>query len=111
MVRKIGRPRGSNTEFSRLSGRTRCLWGSAIPLLALTAACGYPSQLHTSLLLPALPGASVLAALQLAEPPFVRPDLFLEELPSFSADVSLKPVRCDGLVERAEQAFERGQAA
>ena len=112
MVRKLERPRGSNTKFSRLSGRTRCLWGSAVPLLALvTAGCGYPSQFHTSLLLPTLPGASALAALQLAEPPFVRPDLFLEELPSISAGVSLKPVRCNGLVERAEQAFERGQAA
>lgn len=90
-----------------------CGWlASAVALAA--SGCGYPqaSKFQTSFLPPA-PRSSALAAVQIADPPVIHPNPYLhQDVPFLSAN-AVPPRRTTGdtLVQRAEQAFQRGKAA
>ena len=77
-----------------------------------TAGCGYnqSSKFRNSFLPPPPARSSGLAALEIAEPPAVPPNVFLQDVPLV---VSPNPIprrsRADALEQRAEQAFQRGK--
>jgi len=77
---------------------------------AVTSGCGYnqPSKFQNSFL-PPPPKQSALAALELAEPPAVKPNLYLQDVPLLTANAIPRRSRADALEQRADQAFQRGK--
>src|SRR5215472_1579383 len=77
---------------------------------AVTSGCGYnqPSKFQNCCL-PPPPKQSALAALELAEPPAVKPNLYLQDVPLLTANAIPRRSRADALEQRADQAFQRGK--
>ena len=77
---------------------------------SLTSGCGYnqPSKFQNSFL-PPPPKKSALAALELAEPPAVQPNSYLQDVPLLTANALPRRSRADAIEQRADQAFQRGK--
>ena len=91
--------------------RTKTLF-SLFPLaVALSSAgCGYNQQSKFQMsFLPPAPRSSALAAVEIAEPPLVQPNPFLQDVPFVTSNPIPRRTRADGLVQRADQAFQRGK--
>ncbi|MBZ5578832.1 MAG: transglycosylase SLT domain-containing protein [Acidobacteriia bacterium] len=97
-----------------MDDRTKRFSSVLVLAIALTAAgCGYTQQskFQTSFLPPA-PRPSALASLEIAEPPILQTNPYLQDVPFLSTNPFLtKPSRADALQQRAEQAFQLGKAA
>src|SRR5579871_1979856 len=91
--------------------RTKTLFSVlACGAIILTAGCGYnQSSKFQNSFLPPPPRTSALAALEIAEPPAVQPNLFLQDVPLLSVNAIPRRSRADALEQRAEQAFQRGK--
>jgi len=95
-----------------MDDRTKQLLSVLALATTLTAAgCGYtqPSRFENSFLPPA-PHPQALAALEIAEPPVVPVNPYLQDLPHLSP-ILARQNRGDSLMQRAEQAFQRGKTA
>jgi len=96
-----------------MDGRTKTLFSLFGLAAVLTAAgCGYtqPSRFQTSFLPPA-PRASALAALEIAEPPVIHPNPYLQDVPYLNVNpIPPRQSRSETLAQRAETAFQRGRA-
>src|SRR5690348_15093146 len=94
-----------------MDGRTKTLLSVlACCATVVTAGCGYnqASKFQNSFL-PPPPKASALAKIQIAEPPAVQPNIYLQDVPLLSANALPRRSRADALEQRAEQAFQRGK--
>lgn len=94
-----------------MNGLTKALFSVLLGGAGLyTASCGYtqPSRFQTSFLPPA-PKPSPLAALEIAEPPAVQPNLYLQDVPFVTTNPLPRRSRGDAL-QRAERAFQRGKS-
>jgi membrane-bound lytic murein transglycosylase D len=96
-----------------MDDRTKALFSVLLCTVSLLAAgCGYTqsSKFQTSFL-PSAPHASALAALEIAEPPSVPSNVYLQEVPFLTTNPVPRRSRADSLQQRAEQAFQRGRNA
>src|SRR2546423_1213368 len=96
-----------------MDNRTKTLFSSILCGLSLTAfGCGYsqPSRFQNSFLPPA-PKASIYGMRELADPPAVQPNVFLQDVPFLKSNAIPRSSRGDSLLRRADQAFQRGKAA
>lgn len=94
-----------------MDNRTKTLFSVSLCAVSLiSGGCGYTqaSRFQNSFLPPA-PRASALAALEIAEPPAVPSNLYLQDVPFLTSNPIPRRSRADGLEQRAEQAFQRGR--
>ncbi len=94
-----------------MDNRTKTLFSVSVCAVALiSGGCGYtqPSRFQTSFLPPA-PRPGTLAALEIAEPPAIQPNVYLQDVPFLSSNALPRRSRGDALRTRAEQAFQRGR--
>lgn len=83
--------------------------GCAVLLGAAGCSVAQPSRFQNSFL-PSAPRTPATALL--AEPPVVQPNLYIQNVPFLSTiSVASKPPASNSLVQRAEQAYQRGKAA
>jgi len=83
---------------------------SACAAALVSTGCGYTqaSKFQTSFLPPA-PKTSALAALEIAEPPAVSSNLFLQDVPLVLGNSIPRRSRGENIRQRAEQAYQRGR--
>src|SRR5437868_5245656 len=76
----------------------------------VVAGCGYnqTSKFQNSFL-PPPPKASALVALEIAEPPTIPPNVYLQDVPFLTSNAIPRRSRADALEQRAEQAYQRGK--
>ena len=76
----------------------------------VVAGCGYnqTSKFQNSFL-PPPPKASGLVALEIAEPPAIPPNVYLQDVPFLTTNAIPRRSRADALEQRAEQAYQRGK--
>ena len=94
-----------------MDDRTKTLL--AVGLVAgsvIAGGCGYtqPTRFQTSFL-PAAPRTSAFANVEIAEPPAVQPNLFLQDVPFLSTSQVARHSKADTTVQRAQDAFLRGK--
>jgi len=93
--------------------RKKTLFSFFLAAVALTTAgCGLnqPSRFRMAFLPPASHASG--ASIELAEPPVIQPNLYLEDVPPFlltNPQSSERRTSADSLVERADQRFEAGK--
>ncbi len=93
-----------------MSSRTNTLF-FLFPLAVVlsTSACGYNQQSRFQMsFLPPAP-RPVAAAVEIAEPPTVQPNVYLQDVPFLTTNPIPRRSRADALIQRAEQAFQRGK--
>jgi membrane-bound lytic murein transglycosylase D len=95
-----------------MDNRTKTLFSLLLIAAALTtASCGYSQQSKFQMyFLPPAP-TPVALTLELAEPPALQPNLYLQDLPFLNTAALTAPrrTRADNLVQQADQAFQRGK--
>jgi membrane-bound lytic murein transglycosylase D len=95
-----------------MNNRTKILTSSVLFAGALTAAgCAYNQQSRFQMFfLPPAPHAAV-PELELGDPPALEPNIYLQDVPLLNATAPAPPrrSRAEILVQRAEQAFQRGK--
>ena len=95
-----------------MNNRTKILASSVLFAGALTAAgCAYNQQSRFQMFfLPPAPHAAV-PALELGDPPALEPNVYLQDVPLLNATAPAPPrrSRAEILVQRADQAFQRGK--
>ncbi|HWB84170.1 MAG TPA: transglycosylase SLT domain-containing protein [Bryobacteraceae bacterium] len=97
-----------------MDGRTKtvCSFFLGVAVIVATG-CGYgeQSKFQTSFL-PPTPHPVTLAAAEFVAPPIVQPNLYLQDSPPFlniNPQLPVRRSRADGLVQQAEQRFQRGR--
>src|SRR5581483_8147412 len=96
-----------------MDDRTKTLFSVALCTVSLiTAGCGYTqaSKFQNSFLPPA-PHDVALAALEIAEPPSIPSNVYLQDVPFLTTNPIPRRSRADSSEQRAEQAFQRGRSA
>ena len=96
-----------------MDDRTKTLFSVALSGISLvTAGCGYTqaSKFQNSFLPPA-PHGVALAALEIAEPPSIPSNVYLQDVPFLTTNPIPRRSRADSSEQRAEQAFQRGRSA
>src|SRR5581483_11274458 len=91
--------------------RTKTLFSLSLSAVALVVAgCGYtqPSRFQTSFLPP--PPKQPARTVEIAEPPVLPPNVFLQDVPFLTSNPLPRRSRADAIGQRAEQAFQRGRS-
>jgi len=95
-----------------MDDRTKTLLAVALFAVSLVeGGCGYtqPTRFQNAFL-PATPHTSAFASVEIAEPPAVQPNVFLQDVPLLStSQLNTRRSKADATVQRAEEAFQRGK--
>jgi len=95
-----------------MDNRTKTLFSCFLLAFAVTSvSCGYNQQSRFQMsFLPPAPRLSAFSV-ELAEPPVLQPNIYLQDLPFLNTAALTPPRRSrgDNLVQQADQAFQRGK--
>jgi membrane-bound lytic murein transglycosylase D len=90
-----------------ISRRKRFVYFFGASLTLGISGCGYTEQSKFQSFLPSTPHPS--AEVESAPPPAVQPDLYVHEAPAFLIQTHAAPSQADLLMQRADQAYQRGR--